>query len=571
MNKKILLVSLLAVGMLVGCNHKDPKPSSSLEPSSSPVSENTSGNASSENSESLSESSTTPLEMGEFGPKGYYLVGEMNGWNNFWKFEGYQDFLFTLVSENVYTLTYSVTADFLASEDVAGDTKDAVDFKVMYWDGDKAPSMWYPDGVGNNGVITEAGEYKFTFTLNSKDVGTKEDGSTYTLYTKAEKIGDANPETAFVKGEARAFDPAYGQVTYKVAVEEGVTIPEGNSIFIHTWGLTNEAGEDVSGYFKMTEGANGVWSYQTTGEVETDDGTGVGKDLGFCIIVDSNDATEQDWTKKVTNSLSTDGNYSIHVSEFKLSGTATLNLSDKPYWTKGDRTNPYTVGELYEIMSSADYVAGTNYAVTGVVKSVVEGSFPNPTFGSYSFFLEVPVPEVEATAEGETTTETPAATYEFEIYSAKLGEGVIVPEVGSIVCVEGKSKIYTKEGQLPIYELAYDKASDNSPVIYSVTTYSEYYVKGSMNEWAANDLYRLTKNADGNYEITVNLAADAEFKLANADWSKEVGPSALTVPDTLADAFDLTGANIKVVTAGTYTFVIDATSETPTATVSVAA
>lgn len=574
MNKKILLVSLLAVGMLVGCGNKkpdEPKPSSSSStPDSSVVSDNTSGNT----SEASSENSSTTLEMGEFGPRGYYLVGEMNGWNNFWKFEGYQDFLFTKESENVYTLTYSVTADFLASEDVAGDTKDAVDFKVMYWDGDKAPSMWYPDGVGNNGVITEAGEYKFTFTLNSTEEGTKEDGSKYTLYTKAERLGDANPDTAFVKGAPRAFEPTYGKITYKVAVEEGLTIPEGNSIFIHTWGLENAAGEDKSGYFKMTEVTPGVWSYQTTDEVVTDDGTGVGMDYGFCIIVDSNDATVQNWDKKVSNSLSTDGNYSIHVSEFKLSGTATLNVSDNPYWTKGERTNPYTVGELHEIMSSPDYVSGTVYAVTGVVTEVVEGSFPHPTFGSYSFYLEVPAPVAEKpAAEGDTTTETPAApTYKFEIYSAQLAAGQIVPEVGSVVCVEGKSKIYTpKDGGLPVFELAYDSTSKVSPEIYSVTTYSEYYVKGGMNEWKENKLYQLTKNADGNYEITLSLAADVEFKLANADWSKEVGPSALVVPDTLKDAFDVTGANIKVVTAGTYTFVIDATSETPTATVSAAA
>ena len=49
---------------------------------------------------------------------------------------------------------------------------------------------------------------------------------------------------------------------------------------------------------------------------------------------------------------------------------------------------------------------------------------------------------------------------------------------------------------------------------------TDYYLRGSMNGWAAGDSNKMTDNGDGTYSITMDLAAGSyEFKGAVADWS----------------------------------------------------
>lgn len=543
MNKKLLLVSLLAVGMLVGCGGKGD--GSSVVPSSeTPVT-----------SEDGGETNWT----GKYGNAGYYLVGEVNGWNNFWKYDGFEDFEFSPTDDaNVFTLTISFTAEFLASDAVAGDAAGAVDFKVMYWDGNKAPSEWWPDGVANNGVISEAGEYKLTFNKASTETADKTDGSgTYTKFTSWERVGDAKAETAFVQGDARQFEATYGKVTYKVAVEEGLTIPEGCAVLIHTWGLANEEGTDVSGYFELTEGAGGVWSYTTPEAVVTDDGTGVGMDYGFCIIVDAKGSTTQDWSKKVSNSASSDGNYKIHVTTNKLSGTDQLKKADKPYWTKGERDNPYTVEEAKAVMDAEGFVDKTVMAVTGVVKSVDKY---NEKYNSYNLTLETPA------------NEDGTSKFTFMLYSIQLEEGVAAPKEGYVVSAFGPATIYNGT-----YEIHYKPTQG---YIYKteikIGELDYLYVRGSMSDWACKPAYKLVETeVPGVYSVTVTLATGDQFKLANNtdDWAVQFGPSALVVDAAAAEYFDVTdtAGNVKVAKDGTFTFTYDITGETPVASVKLAA
>lgn len=49
---------------------------------------------------------------------------------------------------------------------------------------------------------------------------------------------------------------------------------------------------------------------------------------------------------------------------------------------------------------------------------------------------------------------------------------------------------------------------------------TDYYLRGSMNGWGADDSNKMTANGDGTYSITMDLAAGTyEFKGAIADWS----------------------------------------------------
>lgn len=83
------------------------------------------------------------------------------------------------------------------------------------------------------------------------------------------------------------------------------------------------------------------------------------------------------------------------------------------------------------------------------------------------------------------------------------------------------------------------------------------YVKGGMNGWGAVAEYELRYNADGNPEITVELEAGAEFKVADPDWNVEYAWNA-ELPAGLTGSVDANGkgSNITVSTAGTYTFTV---------------
>ena len=82
---------------------------------------------------------------------------------------------------------------------------------------------------------------------------------------------------------------------------------------------------------------------------------------------------------------------------------------------------------------------------------------------------------------------------------------------------------------------------------------SELYVKGTMNGWSAQEAYVLKYNEAGNPEITLELAADAEFKVADDAWSND---KTYGYHDGLSAAFADNGGNIKVATAGMYTLTI---------------
>lgn len=547
MNKKLLLVSLLAVGMLVGCgNNEDPTstPSSDAPTSEAPTTSEDNGGG----------------EEGEFkdgakfGNPGYYLVGEMNSWNNFWKYEGFKDFEFVqdATNENVYTLNFSVTEELLAAS--TGDTADAVDFKVMYWDGNKAPSEWWPDGVANNGTLSEVGEYKLTFNKASTETAEKTDGSgTYTKYTTAERIGDVNPDTAFVQGDARQFDPTFGKVTYKVAVDLDLEIPTGKSIYIHTWGLQDKDNKDVSGYFEMSKlsekdveaGDKEIWGYTTEGEVYTDDGTGVGMNYGFCIVVDDAGKTEANWAYQVRSSQSADGNYGIHVTTTKRSATAQLLVEDKPYWTKGEVSNPYTVAEAHAIMTSDAYVKYMPLAVTGVVTYAEY----DENYKNWSVDLEVPAD----------------CGYTFKLFAALVAEGQLTPQAGDVVVATGFADIYKDT----TFELTWTKVDNvkTNPLVVSVARASEYYLKGTVSDWADIALYQLQVTGEHTAELTCKLPEGAEFKIADADWSKEANGSHLVLDASVAEGTFTGDSNITCTKAGTYRFVLDLSGEAPVLTV----
>ena len=73
----------------------------------------------------------------------------------------------------------------------------------------------------------------------------------------------------------------------------------------------------------------------------------------------------------------------------------------------------------------------------------------------------------------------------------------------------------------------------------------EYYLRGTMNDWIADDSNKMEKLADGQYSITMNLEAGTyEYKVGNVDW-------------TVAYPGGMDNLSVTVSAAGAVTFLLD--------------
>ena len=88
------------------------------------------------------------------------------------------------------------------------------------------------------------------------------------------------------------------------------------------------------------------------------------------------------------------------------------------------------------------------------------------------------------------------------------------------------------------------------------TVYSEWYLRGSNNNWGTGN--RFIVDANGNSVLTIDLAKGVNFKLADAGWSKEISYTNATFTADPNFDWGTDNNNIQVVNAGTYTFTIDA-------------
>lgn len=123
---------------------------------------------------------------------------------------------------------------------------------------------------------------------------------------------------------------------------------------------------------------------------------------------------------------------------------------------------------------------------------------------------------------------------------ATLGEAIQLVRSSAAIKVSGAGKYLISIDKT--LKMTVTKTAD-----VEVTT--AYYLVGNMTEWKATDAYKLTKNeaAEGEeYSITVDLAADAQFKIVAADEEKTI---TTWYPDNAGNY----GANGEMQGAGTYT------------------
>ena len=81
----------------------------------------------------------------------------------------------------------------------------------------------------------------------------------------------------------------------------------------------------------------------------------------------------------------------------------------------------------------------------------------------------------------------------------------------------------------------------------------DLYIRGSMNEWACYDDYRLDYNSDGNLQLTTYLDANSEFKIADENWEIDYDYNML---ESEYEFFEAAYGNIRVLYSGEYTFTI---------------
>ncbi len=519
MNKKLLLVSLLAVGMLVGC-----------------------GGGKEDKKSDTSTSSDTSVETGKYGKAGYYIIGTGNEWSEiFWTRTNFEIFYLAPVGDGTYSLTGSISAD---------DVKDGAkwEYKVRYFDGEGTVKDWYPDGVDNNGVITEAGEYKFVFNPDSTEKATKEDGSEYTLYTKAQRIGDAKDSNhLLISTETRSdIDQVKKDAKLRVQVT-GLKVEEGQHVYAYAWD-----GNFFDGWKELTKSATSEDIYEVS---LTNVLVGLGPlertyELNL-VISDKNvvDGEPEDgiWDGKVANPDATSGNWSITYSANKTSASLSVDLLELHSTMTTDDFITYV-----DTLTDYDYKVAPQYGfVTGVVTKVDYQA----NFNSYNITLE-------DTTDGKDVT----------IYSGALREGEDAPKVGGTISAYGIIQIFKGT----TYRVAYDSTNKVSPIIYNVVNLDpQYWIRGSFDtNWDTLDDYKFKLGEEGHYTLTVRLEANTEFKVATADWGDEWNFDTVTfADDTVKACFDGKGdevgkRNLLVVTAGTYTFSIDISGENHICTIS---
>ena len=74
---------------------------------------------------------------------------------------------------------------------------------------------------------------------------------------------------------------------------------------------------------------------------------------------------------------------------------------------------------------------------------------------------------------------------------------------------------------------------------YSVEYLTQYYVKGSMNNWSNSDDYKLVIDATTmSATITAELTEGSEFKVANSDWGKQFNATSITAEEGLFGGTD---------------------------------
>lgn len=93
---------------------------------------------------------------------------------------------------------------------------------------------------------------------------------------------------------------------------------------------------------------------------------------------------------------------------------------------------------------------------------------------------------------------------------------------------------------------------------YVAPSTDSYGICGTMNDWGSDEV--MTQDGDV-YSIKLDLEENAEFKVRlNAGWDTCYGAAAVDAASPAVANFDLSGDNIKCVTAGSYTISFDVTT-----------
>ena len=182
-----------------------------------------------------------------------------------------------------------------------------------------------------------------------------------------------------------------------------------------------------------------------------------------------------------------------------------MPTDDKVQWNY-DAKEWVTYGSEVEVVETVYYIRGTmnNWGVTDPMTKVDDTNYT-------------------------LTMDLAAGTYEYKAGVEDWSWGC--PSSGNLTLTLEADDTVTFNLDLAANSLTYTLGSGTVVEV-------EYFLRGTMNEWATND--KMVKQDDGTYAITLSLAAGTyEYKAATADWSVSV-PSGDNLVLTLAEAADVT-------------------------------
>ena len=192
----------------------------------------------------------------------------------------------------------------------------------------------------------------------------------------------------------------------------------------------------------------------------------------------------------------------------------------------------YTVEEMIEVMKDYEggQISSEEFYVTGVFAT---GTTYNSKYSSWSGY----------TVGHEKESEKP-----FQLYSVGMDESITKNYKGNgcldgaTFVIKGKAQLYVKEGQAPVFEIAYfsnkESGETHTPVIVKVEGGKEYEEPGVKKTNVAGALAAAEALADNGvtedkYEVTGVVVASEEY-------SEQYGNVTFTMGDKATDTSVLT-------------------------------
>lgn len=268
------------------------------------------------------------------------------------------------------------------------------------------------------------------------------------------------------------------------------------------------------------------------------------------------------------NGSTGEGNNTTNPPESEHTHDYILSVKDATCTEPGTKTYTCECGDSYEQAGAA--AKGHDFDADGNCKNCDKTQSPESytinfrnTDGWASVYVYVWYTEGKGTEEAITTNYTGT----WPGTAMTKGEGDWFTFTLEIVAMDGLQLIFNDGGSNQSADLDFNFkklywangacfATKAEAEADSDTVYSNWYLRGSNNNWGTGN--RFVVDESGNSVLTIELAKGVQFKLADAGWTSEITYENATFKADSNFTEGTDNNNVMVNVAGTYTFTIDA-------------